>query len=342
MENHQRRLVLNMLAYAVQRDLSPQQLCKLSGLDLDLLKRDERISFTEKQWNDLWANASLLSGDPLFGLHFGESLQLAALGMVGELIQTSATVGDALTLAGSMTHLITDAFRLQTTHGEKTFTIRFLPLSGFPQPEEGRSPGFRQLMDFFMALVVREMDGLLLEKIRPKAIHYPFQPENFSEYERVLRCRPVKKREEYSLEFSNTYWNEPILTANYQLQSLLLQKVQTTAGSAPVQSLPGKIQHYLMANSYLGISSLEDIAANFNISPRHLQRKLKDEGVKYQDLADGVRKSLALHYLESGEYRMKDISSMLGYNELSAFTRAFKRWTGISPVNYQRNDKIVS
>jgi AraC-like DNA-binding protein len=332
MENRQKRFVLNMLAYAVQRNIDLQHLCKLSGLDLDSIRKDPNIQFNGKQMNDLWSNASHLTNDPLFGLHFGESIQLAALGIVGEIIQTSNTVGEALAHAGAMTHLITDAFHLAVSHTSKTFIIRFVP---YAEKEGPHSFGFHQMMDLFMALAVREMDGLLLDRIKPIAVRYPHNFADPSEYERILRCRPVKKAGEYSLEFDLKYWNEPILTANYELQSLMLQKVNATlTDPGKVQTLPVRISNYLMANSYLGISSLEDIAANFNISPRNLQRKLKDEGVKYQDLADGVRKSLAIHYLGSGNYRVKDISYMLGYNELSAFTRAFKRWTGASPLTY--------
>ena len=93
----------------------------------------------------------------------------------------------------------------------------------------------------------------------------------------------------------------------------------------------------MLANSYLGIVSLEDIAANFNISARTLQRKLKEEGINFQQVADEVRKSLAINYLKAGSYPVKEISYMLGYNELSAFTRTFKRWTGITPAIYQKN-----
>ena len=337
MENRQKRFVLNLLAYAVQRNIDLPHLCKLSGLDLESIKKDPNIHFNGKQLNDLWSNSSHLSNDPLFGLHFGESLQLAALGIVGEIIQTSNTVGEALSHAGAMTHLITDAFQLAVSHGPKTFTIRFVP---FAEKEGPLSFGFHQMMDLFMALAVREMDGLLLDKIKPIAVRYPQSLADMSEYERILRCRPVKKVGEYSLEFDLKYWNEPILTANYELQSLMLQKVNASlTDPGKVQTLPVRISNYLLANSYLGISSLEDIAANFNISPRNLQRKLKEEGVKYQDLADGVRKSLAIHYLGSGNYRVKDISYMLGYNELSAFTRAFKRWTGASPLTYLQESK---
>lgn len=86
-----------------------------------------------------------------------------------------------------------------------------------------------------------------------------------------------------------------------------------------------------MANAYLGILSLDDVAANFNVSTRSLQRKLKEENVTFQELADAVRKALAVEYVKKGDHPIKEISHMLGYNELSAFSRAFKRWTGKTP-----------
>ena len=69
---------------------------------------------------------------------------------------------------------------------------------------------------------------------------------------------------------------------------------------------------------------------------RAFQRKLQEEGVSFQQLADSVRKSIAMHYLQSGNYPVKEVSYILGYNELSAFTRAFKRWTGKTPVDFQK------
>jgi AraC-like DNA-binding protein len=101
------------------------------------------------------------------------------------------------------------------------------------------------------------------------------------------------------------------------------------------KALKERIRSFLLANAYLGIPSLEQLAANFNTSPRSLQRKLQEEGVTYQEVADSIRKSLALHYLSSGS-PVKEISYILGYNELSAFSRAFKRWTGRTPVTYQQ------
>lgn len=334
MEDHQKRFILNLLAYAAQRDIAPQQLCTLAGIDLGALKKGKPVTVTAKQLNELWQHASRLGNDPLFGLHFGESLQLAALGVVGEIIKSSNTVGEAVTQAAALVHLFTNLFLMVVERDRKTFTIRFNPVT-----KEGQEPSFafRQTMELFMVFVVHELDGLLLEKIKPVAVRLPYAATDPQEYERVLRCRPVKRTGEYTVVFDHKYWEEPVLTANYELQSLLLQKVSTTPKSKNDENaLRTRIYNYLLANAYLGLRSLEEIAANFSVSPRTLQRKLKEEGITYQEIADDVKRSLAIHYLESGSYPVKEISYILGYNELSAFTRAFKRWTGKTPVSFRR------
>jgi len=335
MSNHRQLFILNLLAYAAQRDVSPEQLCSLAGLDLRALQKKGNFQPGSKQINDLWLNASHLSNDKLFGLHFGESMQLTALGVVGDIIKSSSTVGEAVTISCQLTHLITDLFQLKVTRTDKTFTIRFIPHAG-----ETKSPSFSflQTMDFFMVFVIHEMDGLLLNKIKPVSVRFPYSVTDINEYERVLRYRPVKKKDEYSITFENKFWNEPILTHNYEMQSHLLKRVSTLSKSQDEHSYHSKIYNYLMANSYLGLVSLEEIAANFNVSTRWLQRKLKDEGISFQQIADEVRKSLALHYLNSGNYPVKEISYFLGYNEISAFSRAFKRWTGTTPLGYQKEN----
>ncbi|MBC9933851.1 AraC family transcriptional regulator [Chitinophaga qingshengii] len=328
-----KELVLAIIAYAVQRDIDAARLCKLAGINLAALKKTNTPPVTPQQLDALWLHGVQLSNDPLLGLHFAAAVQPAALGVVGQIIQTSATVGEALTHAVALTHILTDRCRLEIARNNKNFTIRYIPATG-----NGNEPtaGLRTLIELLMVITIYELSGLMLEKIVPQAVRLPYHVPDEAAYEQIFRCRPVKRTGEYALVFDSRYWEEPILTANYELQELLLKKVAAVAQQSSTQNtLQIRVYNHLLANSYLGIISLEDMAANFNLSPRSLQRKLKEEGVKYQEVADAVRKSLALYYISSGNYPLKDISYMLGYNELSAFTRAFRRWTGSSPLQYQ-------
>lgn len=334
MQEQQRALVLALLGYAAQKDIAVGPLCRLSGIEPDRLRQPNAPALTAKQVDDLWLNATHLSHDPLFGLHFGESMQLTALGVVGSLLQHCRTIGDALTHAAAFTELVTDLVAMTIDRDETTFTIRFLPQTA----RQREAPSvFRQQMDLFMAFTLHEADGLTLQRLAPLAVSYPVQEPERAELERVFRCRTLHESDGYALTFAGRYWDEPILTVNYELQSLFLQQVtRQNQALTDRKSMSDRIGTFLLANAYLGIPSLKDLAANLNVSPRNLQRKLRNEGVTYQQLADSVRKSLAQHYLESGKYPLKEIAYILGYNELSAFTRAFKRWTGAPPLHYQQ------
>lgn len=322
-----------LLAYAAQRDLSPENLCHLSNITMQELQTGHQ-PLTTKQVNDLWLNVLHLSKDKRFGLHFGESLQLSALGIVGDIIKSSETVGNALQIAASLTHLITTTFTLDIVEEAEAFNIIFRPL----MPDWQNSPAAVQTLDLLMVFVIHELDGLVLKKIKPLAVSYALRIDDIAEYERIMRCRPVDNADVNSISFNKQYWDERIITANYEMQNMLLQKVTTLKNdSEDGQFLKNRIYNYLLENSYLGLLSLEDIASNFNISARTLQRKLKEEGFSFQQLADEARKSLAINYLKAGSYPVKEVSYMLGYNELSAFTRSFKRWTGITPALYQKN-----
>ncbi len=330
MEQQKKRFVLSLLAYAVQRDVSAEELCQLSEIELDVLKGKLESLISTQQLNVLWKNASKLTNDPLFGLHFGESLQLAALGVVGEIVRTSETVGQAISVAATLIPTVTDLFDMEVIKENKDVVIRLVP-------ESTAAENFvlQQVADLLMVFAIHELDGLLLKKVIPSSVTYPYAVSDPGEYERVLRCRPVKSKVGYSVHLDIKLWDEPILAANYELQKVFLQKISSESNEERPVSYTLKVQHYLMKNAYLGLQSLADVAANFNMTQRSLQRKLQEESVTFQQLADSVRKSLALHYLASGNYQLKEISAILGYNELSAFSRAFKRWTGTAPVAYR-------
>lgn len=334
MENIQRQFIMALLAYAVQRDVNPAQLCSLAGIDYKAIHQHPDFHITPQQQEQLWKQASQVTRDPLFGLHFGESLQLAALGVVGQIIQTSATISEALTNACALVKLTTDMFDMQIRHGKNSFSIHLLTdkkmAASYPFT-------YRHTADYLMVFVIHEMDGLLLEKTIPVEVSLPYYQAEPYEYTRVFRCAAVRRDDAFVLEFPARYLELPVLSANYELQHLLLQKMNTLLQhSAPAAGWRNRIYNYLLTNSYLHTLSLEAVARNFNMSTRSLQRKLKEEGCTYLEIVDEVRKNLAINYLTNRQLSVKDVTHILGYNEQSAFLRAFKRWTGGTPGSYRK------
>jgi AraC-like DNA-binding protein len=85
-----------------------------------------------------------------------------------------------------------------------------------------------------------------------------------------------------------------------------------------------------------GDPKLTRVAKKIAMSPRSLQRQLKEHGVDFKQLMDDTRRRFALNYLRDRRNTLTDVAFLLGYSELSAFNRAFRRWTGSAPLDCRR------
>ncbi len=328
------RVVRALLAYLAERDISPGYLCRLVGIKQAEL--DQEVFMPAIQVNQLWANAIALSGDEHLGLHFGEYMQLAALGIIGQVLQSSRTVGEALRHAAERVGTLIDFFTMEVEVGSRNkIKLCFYPNTSLQQ---SCPIAFSQVIDLCMVFTLHEMDGLVWKKIQPDLVRMPFKKVvHVEEYYRLFRTEHIVHGTEYCIVLDGGYKDLPLISANFELQKLLLEKLQQE-GPKP-QTFSQKIEYHLMRNAYLGIPSLEDMAANLHTSARSLQRKLQQEGGSYQQLALNCKKQLAQHFLSAGTYPVKEVSYLLGFEEFSSFSRAFKQWTGKSPVDYQRTCK---
>jgi AraC-like DNA-binding protein len=85
-----------------------------------------------------------------------------------------------------------------------------------------------------------------------------------------------------------------------------------------------------------GDLKLARVAKQMAMSARTLQRQLKERGVDFKQLTDATRRRFAVNYLKDRKNTLTEVAFLLGYSELSAFNRAFKRWTGSTPLDYRR------
>jgi len=81
---------------------------------------------------------------------------------------------------------------------------------------------------------------------------------------------------------------------------------------------------------------LDDVAEALSLTARVLQNRLKESGTTFKEVVDDVRKQLSLSYLSEKDVPLIDVAFLLGFSEQSSFSRAFKRWMGISPMEYRK------
>ncbi len=324
--------ILSLLQMAQKQGVDMQRLCDLSGLVLDDLKagRLPELSIV----NRLWLNAIKLTGDEYLGLHIGEEGGLASLGIVGQLIQTSATIEEAVLHTCEFVNLISDAFTLRVVNGDTDFSIVF-------EIDEHCWLHYReavkQNVDTALVFSMVEYNALTLGKVRPIAIYLPWsRPADDREYNRVFDTALFYRQPKASISFDNQLLDERIITADYELMRALVRHAQGLKDKyEETNKFSEKVRQTIINQSYIHPPRVTDVAATLNMSVRTLQRRLKAENTTFHDLQDDVRQELAKQYLKQKIYPIKEVSYILGYNEVSAFNRSFKRWTGLTPIKYQ-------
>lgn len=130
----------------------------------------------------------------------------------------------------------------------------------------------------------------------------------------------------------------PVLAADATLSRIVTahaEQLLASSASAP-QSISAQVRQHLAAGMAHGLVSLRSIAAQLHLSERSLQRQLQEEGTRFADLMDEVRRNLAQRYIADPQLALGEVAYLLGFSEPSAFHRAFKRWTGTTPAQARR------
>ena len=127
---------------------------------------------------------------------------------------------------------------------------------------------------------------------------------------------------------------EKLPTASPELAHLADQVVRDYLAKMNKDDIVSRLSRLLVANLPTGEYSKEDAAVELNMSPRTLQKKLLEAGTSWREQVDSTRYGLAASYLQSGRYSLSEITYMLGFNDTSSFSRAFKRWSGKAPGSF--------
>lgn len=129
--------------------------------------------------------------------------------------------------------------------------------------------------------------------------------------------------------------NEPFPHYNEKLARMLDDQCRQLMDRLSSQGIGQQVRSTLLGP--LGLAaSLEDVAAALDMPPRNLRRKLEEDGTNFRALLDDTRKQLAEQLLSGTQMKLDEMAFQLGYGDTASFTRAFRRWHGISPGAYRK------
>jgi AraC-like DNA-binding protein len=140
------------------------------------------------------------------------------------------------------------------------------------------------------------------------------------------------------LLFTRAAWSAPLPRRDLALNRTLRRHAQLLLDRQPLpaaDTIVAQVRATLLHQATVGPVPIDRVAEQLAISPRTLQRRLRAEGVSFDQVSQEIRAGLAREYLGDRGLSVGEVGYLLGFSEPSAFTRAFRRWTGQSPHDFR-------
>jgi AraC-like DNA-binding protein len=137
--------------------------------------------------------------------------------------------------------------------------------------------------------------------------------------------------------FDKSYLSQSVASADPSLHALIRQHADALLAELPhVQSVTARVRELITKELAGGNPIAANIARQMPMGARTLGRRLEGEGTTFKELLDDMRRRLALGYVAGSLLPLSEIAFLLGFSQTAAFHRAFKRWTGQTPLEYRR------
>lgn len=308
----------------------PRSLLERHEIDPHLI-RDPELFIDCQSVVELFEDCSTSLRDPYFGLELAEMQDPDVFGCVTALCRSAPTVRSSVNCFIDyipVTHS-PDAL-LELVENDEIAEIRW---------EVGTDLGCNDQANYQAALLnlklLRDLGG---PRFRPSYVNLAVDPRgaHLNELELRLGCQFNQTRDHNAIAFPSSLLDQPVRSANRLLFRLLggyLEQVRTASRS----SIAEQVDDYVRGALSSGQCSIEHCARKLDIPVRTLQAQLADSGLKFTDILERQRLVTARAHLGQPEFSLDEVADLLGYAEQSSFGRAFKRWTGQTPRQYQQS-----
>jgi AraC-like DNA-binding protein len=283
-----------------------------------------------------WARAAALSGDPVFGLHAGETAPLGVYDVLDYAMLSSPTLGEGVTRLIRYYRIMSDHAALELVReGE---TARFVQRANV-----ARSEGWRHAWECFFAASVARVRLALGAAWTPIRVSFSHDaPGDTREHARVFGPGVGFGHAVSELVCESSLLDRPLQTADAALGRIVTKYADELVARIPqADDTLARARMAVAARLRGGEPALSDVACELGQSARTLQRKLGEAGTTFQSLVDDARREAAHRYLDDPKVALAEIAFLLGFAQPNAFHRAFRRWTGKSPTAWRR-DALMS
>ncbi len=321
-------LARGLMELAVSRGADARLLFARSGIaPADLQDQDNRIPFG--RYVALMRAGQELCNDPALALHYGETNDMAEISVVGLLGLASETMAEAFGQINRYGRLVVefdggpDRFRMAQERG------------GLWLVDGRKNPGdFPELTESTFARMICGPRQFGVTQLA-KAVHVTHPAPSYrAEYERVYGAPVTFASGWNAIQVDERWIHHRIARQPRYVFGVLSARADALLKDMEnSRTARGRVESLLMPILHTGNAGIDMIAGKMGVSRQTLFRKLKTEGVTFEQVLDDLRRRMALDYLGARKVSVNQTAYLVGFSDPSAFSRAFKRWTGTSPRN---------
>lgn len=309
--------------------IDPLVLMDKAGLDTSLLNIPE-ARYPVQAMRRFWYLVIQATDNPLIGLKVGQEIQMSSLHSLGFAMMSSSSLSELLMLFVRYAKILSTTMQPSFEHDIQGTTLVF-------RTQDGDEPRASAKLAC-IALLYRQACSLSQHSIIPKFItlSLPYNSEISSELDEYFHTSVTLGAEQDSISFCYQDTIEPYASANAQLTAINEMMAREYLSKLGKNDFSGQVLMHIQNALSKEEPKLSDIAAALNITPRTLQRRLREENHNFQELLDSERKNMAHEMLAHTNRSIVEISYMLGFSDPSNLCRASQRWFGHSPTEHRK------
>jgi AraC-like DNA-binding protein len=273
--------------------------------------------------------------DPLLGFRLACDGELRQIGLLHYVAASSETLGDALDRVQRYSS-IANASLVLKCFGARNFTIA-LRYAGVARHSD------RQQMECFVTWLIRFCRASTGCPLNPIAVHFVHRrSDESSELEKYFGCRIEFGADTDRIIFDKEARQLRLVGADPYLNEILLHDCEQALvyRRSRASSLRIALENAITPLLPHGNARFDAVAQTLGISSRTLARRLTAEGLSFGEILDQLRSDLAAHYIGEANLSISQIAWLVGYQGVSVFSHAYKRWTGMSPRRMR--DKLLA
>ena len=292
----------------------------------------ERFDFT--LWRDLLTTLDQQLQRPALGLEIAQLVEAKHLGIIGYLALSSETLGEAFMRYHDYHRLIYDGGPLQLQWQGDYLSIGWVEVP-FHLNTQLTDEIAIALMTEFVKANVQNPHGVQLYEVHFQHV----MPKNIALYEQYFGCKVRFSQARNQVLMHVSELSRPLKQGDQTLQKLLMQQAKALLEKFPYSTLVDQqLQQAILIGLQKNLFQIEHIAEQMNFSVRQLQRHLQKQGKTYQQCMQEIRCMMAMQYLKDPHLSLQETAMLLGYSEQSAFQRAFKQWTQLTPQQWRQQN----